>query len=589
MDIERKISRREFLIGAVSAAVLAGCKKLESFTPIPQPTLTPIEKPTETSQPTPTKAPQPTDTSRPTTVPTPEPTPTPEPKRISATTITQEYLKSAFAGIGGGEMVEGEKEKMSLIEFGQDYVSQTWGEEVDFKTLPEDPIASLKYLVSLGSYRGEEGIFSPGKQGEEVIFPQIGDLSLARLTLKNIPSQTEQEYKEWITPLNFLLRPGTQMTVVGEFKTREEAEFNYALVAFTDYLRASEESGVPRHYLVIIPTLTLANLLEANKYEFNPQTDEITIAGENGQKTILGLNQIKSEELTDKIRKACGLYFVDQIKGELIKNPVVPYPQEMPSVWEIEEIKDEESNVNLILRGQDQEGKFQDFSRARYDGEKEEWVWKGVETVSKPFDKIAVPNVFAFPGWVKPGVVIRNDGSLVADSIKGAYATYVANETTSLAVEGDFEVQWKMVTTVKGDPKTRGFGVVFFYNRSPRKVPDYLEVGISEENKFYAITVERKTREGTDLNLGTIAPPSGSLRIRFEGVNTGSPETLILFDGDTGKEAGRTQLPFQLFSTGELSFGLYVINPKEDPRGVEMTVSPMKILVPAESQNIKLR
>ena len=252
------------------------------------------------------------------------------------------------------------------------------------------------------------------------------------------------------------------------------------------------------------------------------------------------LNQIKSEELTDKIRKACGLYFVDQIKGELIKNPVVPCPQEIPSVWKIEEVKDEEGNVNLILRGQDQEGNFQDFSQAKYDGEKEEWVWKKVEAASKPFDKIAVPNVFAFPRWVKPGVVIRKDGSLVADSIKGAYKTAVDNETKGLAVEGDFEVQWKMVTTVKGDPKTRGFGLVYFYNRSSRKVPD-------------------------------------------------SPETLILFDGDTGKEEERIQLPFQLFSTGELFFGLRIVNPKEDPRGVEVTVSPMKILVPAGSQNIKLR
>jgi len=392
MNIERKISRREFLIGAISAAVLAGCKKLESFTPTIEQTEPPL--PTETLRPTDAPTPKPTDTSRPTAVPTPEATPTPEPRRISAITITQEYLKSAFAGIGGGEIVEGGKEEMSMTEFGQKYVSDAWGEKIDIKNLPEDPIASLKYLVSLGSYRGEEGIFSPGKQGEELIFPQLADLSLARLTLEKVPTEAEQisqEYQKWVTPLNFLLRSGTQMTVVGEFKTREEAEINYVLVAFTDYLRASEGSGVPRHYLAIIPdhfpkdpenknALSLKNLLEANGYRYDPQAKTITVVDElSGQESLLELNQISGEELIEEIRQATGIAFVDQMKGELIANPVVPYPEEMPAVWETEEVKDENDNISLILRGQDGEGKFQDFAKARYDFGKGEWVWEKIE------------------------------------------------------------------------------------------------------------------------------------------------------------------------------------------------------------------
>ena len=391
MNIERKISRREFLIGAISAAVLAGCKKLESFTPTIEQTEPPL--PTETLRPTDAPTPKPTDTSRPTAVPTPEATPTPEPRRISAITITQEYLKSAFAGIGGGEIVEGGKEEMSMMEFGQKYISDAWGEKIDIKNLPEDPIASLKYLVSLGSYRGEEGIFSPGKQGEELIFPQLADLSLARLTLEKVPTEAEQisqEYQKWVTPLNFLLRSGTQMTVVGEFKTREEAEINYVLVAFTDYLRASEE-GIPRHYLAIIPdhfpkdpenknALSLKNLLEANGYRYDPQAKTITVVDElSGQESLLELNQISGEELIEEIRQATGIAFVDQMKGELIANPVVPYPEEMPAVWETEEVKDENDNISLILRGQDGEGKFQDFAKARYDFGKGEWVWEKIE------------------------------------------------------------------------------------------------------------------------------------------------------------------------------------------------------------------
>jgi len=411
MNIERKslpkISRREFLIGVgalIGSAVLAGCKKEE------QPTSFPTPKSTETLKPTFAPTEKPTNTPLPTETPTPEFTPTPEPKRIVATIINKEYLKQAFAGVGGEEVIENGQEETTLIAFGQDYVSQAWGEEIDFKTLPEDPIASLKYIVSLGSYQGEEGIFYPGKQGEEEIFPQIGDLSLARLTLENVPSEADQknqEYKEWTTPLNFLLRPETQMTVVGlldEVRPIEETvvdkddsgeQLDYALVAFTDYLRVSEESGVPRHYFAVIPThfpgdpenkkaLTLANLLEANGYEYDEQNKEITVVEKNSQKTILELNQIEGEELTKDLRQAAGLAFVDQMKGELIKNPLVPYPDEMPEAWSIQTKLDEDGTISLLLQGQDEKGEMVDVAKASYDQEKEGWKWEKIEAEPTP-------------------------------------------------------------------------------------------------------------------------------------------------------------------------------------------------------------
>jgi len=420
MGIERKslpkISRREFLIGVgalIGSAVLAGCKKEE------QPTSFPTPKSTETLKPTFAPTEKPTNTPLPTETPTPEFTPTPEPKRIVATIINKEYLKQAFAGVGGEEVIENGQEETTLIAFGQDYVSQAWGEEIDFKTLPEDPIASLKYIVSLGSYQGEEGIFYPGKQGEEEIFPQIGDLSLARLTLENVPSEADQknqEYKEWTTPLNFLLRPETQMTVVGlldEVRPIEETvvdkddsgeQLDYALVAFTDYLRVSEESGVPRHYFAVIPThfpgdpenkkaLTLANLLEANGYEYDEQNKEITVVEKNSQKTILELNQIEGEELTKDLRQAAGLAFVDQMKGELIKNPLVPYYEEMPAIWEIKEETDEDGTISLLLQGQDEKSEMIAVAKASYDQEKEAWEWeKIVPQPEKPAWLPAVSN-----------------------------------------------------------------------------------------------------------------------------------------------------------------------------------------------------
>jgi len=94
MNIERKISRREFLIGAGFAIIAAGCKRAEeklsvvAMEPsiIPEPTQLPTERPTDAP------TPKPTETLRPTAVPTPEATPTPEPKRTSTTTIESNLL-----------------------------------------------------------------------------------------------------------------------------------------------------------------------------------------------------------------------------------------------------------------------------------------------------------------------------------------------------------------------------------------------------------------------------------------------------------------------------------------------------------------
>ncbi|MGI6776371.1 MAG: hypothetical protein ACOX5S_03755 [Patescibacteria group bacterium] len=298
---------------------------------------------------------------------------------------------------------------MSLVQFGQDYVSSSWGEEVDFAKLSEDPISSLKYLISLGTYQGKEGVFTPGKQGEEIIFPQLKDLSLPRLTLEKIPSegeQKEQEYPERVSPQGLLLRPQTQMTVVGllnQPKSAEEitvdkevaaGELNFALVSFTDYLRSSEE-GVPRHYLAVLPThlpadsdnknaLTLKNLLEANGYQYDPQANEITLVDpQTKEQTKVGLNRIEGEDLIKDLRQATGLAFVDQINGKLIKNPVVPYPDQMPAIWNLVQ-QEEEGKISFLLQEQNDQGELVDFAQVSYDEEKGEWGWKEAEAEPTP-------------------------------------------------------------------------------------------------------------------------------------------------------------------------------------------------------------
>ena len=469
--MSKEISRREFLkvagIGGagITIAVLDKCGVFKKMLPAPiegPPVVETVGPPKRIEVVVTRKA---VEGKLPTEAPTKKP-PTPEPTKekityVSGVAITKELLKKTFAGIGGGEtLANGRGEETTLISFGKDYVSQSWEEEVNFTTLSQDPLASLKYLVSLGAYQGKEGVYSPGKQEEEIIFPQLKDLSLARLTLDKVPSLAEQQsydYQEWISPRNFLLHPETQMTVVGFFtptppegavvidqptpeagKTLQaESKLSYAVVAFTDYLRSSEE-GVPRHYFAVIPTrfpadpnnknaLTLANLLEANGYGYDCQKKEITISG-NGQKTILGLNQIEGEEFTSEVRRACGIYFFDQINGELIKNPVVPYPDEMPAVWDIEEVRDEEGNISLTLREQE-EGNFKDFARARYDEERGEWRWEKVEVV--PFLELSkAPEIEGLKAYLEENkIVYRAEATNSYELEEGDYAGEIVNYT----------------------------------------------------------------------------------------------------------------------------------------------------------------
>lgn len=435
--LEKKFTRREFVKGSLAfgaSALLASCRSEKNLIAI-DPTAEPTAEPSKT----PTLAKTPTETA--TALPTPEPTPLGEINHIPGIVIDKEFLQNAFAGIGG-------EERFDMMAFSQDYVSASWGEPIAFSTLSEEPIDSLKYLVSLGSFRGEEGIFYPGKQQEEVVFPQLEKLSLARLELNSVASEVDQknqEFSQWTFPQGLLIRPGTQMTVVGlldrsetpeeitvDKESADNGQLDYALVAFTDYLRASP-AGVPRHYLAILPTcfladpdnkqaLTLKNLLETNGYQYDHQKKEIIFTDQdnNSQKTVLELNRIEGEELNNQIRQEVGFYFVDQIEEELIKNPVVPYPEEMPRAWAVRQ----ESDGVLILQAQNQDGDFSDFAKAVYDQEKEAWSWERIFSSEEILAKApAVEGLEAC--WEEGRVVYRAEAGNPYNLESGEYAGYL--------------------------------------------------------------------------------------------------------------------------------------------------------------------
>ncbi|MGI6278260.1 MAG: twin-arginine translocation signal domain-containing protein [Patescibacteria group bacterium] len=401
---KKGFTRRQFLKGALalgaSALVGSGC---QPETPSSQPEKSPTDQPskTPTKEVSPTSLP--TATEEPTGIPTPEVTPTPEAKLLEGVDIDREYLQNAFTGIGGGETIDNGGKEVSFAQFGQDYVRRSWGEEIDFASLSEDSITSLKYLVSLGAYQGRLGFFCPGKEGETIAFPGLVEdkegqekpLTLLRLELENLPSKdpSGEDYSEWTFPQGLELLRDTQMTVLGYLEQdregklvidqgKEGSELVYALTAFTDYNRADEDSGAPRHYLALLPThfpadpdnkqaLTLANLLEGNGYDYDPVQRAVSFVDpDTDQKTIWQLNKLVGQDLSSDLYRAAGLTFVDQLDGEQIKNPILPYPQGVQDRYQLER----EDN-QFIFTGQNEEGKEITF-KASYDQEKEAWGWE---------------------------------------------------------------------------------------------------------------------------------------------------------------------------------------------------------------------
>jgi len=399
-----KFTRREFLEGIAALALLGGCKPEKTSSPIQSSSPQPTPEPTKTPLKTPTIKEAAT-----TIPPTPEPTPTKEEVlNIPSVVINEELLKKAFAGIGGGEEIEGEEESMSSVEFGEQYVAAAWNKKFSFEQLTEDPVASLKYMVALGAYTGVEGIYSPGEVSGKKVFPYLFEkgVNFLRIKIPEVPSGQEQqtaESQEGVMPIDLVLRRDTHLTVVGKFKgeliSPALEDMEYALVASTDWFRKytrREGSIAPCHCWGIIPVslpgdpdnkkaFTLENLLAKGGVKYDKETGETAFTNKEGKSVVWRINEIKGEELIQSIKEDAGLWFVDQMKGEVIANPIVPYPPEdleLPAYWNGQR-KEENGEVFISIEGSESMDKEPvEIAQARYDWETGEWRWKKIGVVS---------------------------------------------------------------------------------------------------------------------------------------------------------------------------------------------------------------
>jgi len=304
MSAER-ISRREFLkkagLTAVGVALSACAPKVE---PTPKPTPPKVE---------------------------PTPKPTPEEVSITDKVLTADYLKQAFVGISGEEEIQPSMfatptlpeagAKMSFIDFVEKYTASGWDKEIAFKNLVENPLDTLKVLVSIGTYAGTKGVYYPGGIDGQEVFPSLSKLSFLRLRLdKFVLENPGFKVGEGATIPTY-----TDMTIVG--RINEVEEMDLVLVSFTDWLRV-EGKLAPRQFWGIIPVslpadpenkeaFTLQNLLEKEGLSY--EGGKISFKDQKGKTVVYELNTLQGEALQTEVREDIGLFFVDQKEGKVLK------------------------------------------------------------------------------------------------------------------------------------------------------------------------------------------------------------------------------------------------------------------------------
>ena len=320
----------------------------------------------------------------PTVVPTATIVPTPTP--IPATTIDTAYLARAghevtTAIAQGAARINNVASSCTPDEFGFGWVSQCWRRPIAPDDLPADPVAMLQFLVALGAFRDTAGVFYPGWQEQALVFGALDGLALPRVTLAQAPAAAAPD-SPLVAPRGLIIRPGAQLTVLGLLSPADGAA--RVLVACSDPARQGWLAT--RHYLAVLPAdgpgLTLAGLLALNgaRYDAPRGVAWLTVAGEP---TPVRLNTIADAALAAALVRAAGIGFVDELQGELLVEPVIPYPADgpsdgilpaggLPARWALVSAGEMDA---LVLRNLDTSA---DLAVARYDRGQLAWVWESL-------------------------------------------------------------------------------------------------------------------------------------------------------------------------------------------------------------------
>lgn len=327
---------------------------------------------------------------QPTNVPTATPLPTSTP--IPGLVLDQAYLASAAADIitavkQGTADINNKASSCTPDRFGLGYLDEGWHRQATLDDLSTDPVLTLQFLVSLGAFREKQGAFYPALQDGEVIFATLQGLALPRITLATVPSAASQAATE-VWPRGLVVRPGAELTILGlaPFDHNPGEASPRALVAVND----PERQGwlARRHFLVWLPLgadqpvaeqgLALSTLLALNGGQLDVAREMVTIP-QDGTNVCLALNRIEGDELRAALIRAAGLAFVDELAGQRLDEPVIPYPPGVPisQAWLLSPV-DPNDPSTLALRSA-ADGTV--LAVAHYDRSALAWVWSSAPDI----------------------------------------------------------------------------------------------------------------------------------------------------------------------------------------------------------------
>ena len=179
------------------------------------------------------------------------------------------------------------------------------------------------------------------------------------------------------------------------------------------------------------------------------------------------------------------------------------------------------------------------------------------------YKSMPVEDLFNEPTWNVGGQILNSGSSLKISGQPQANWFLVTSDDNSswVDISRDFEISFYLTA---GDISINGknpHGRMRIYNNQEISLANSIYLTFSKEFSFFQLE-SKDIESGQWQSLGEgMLPEDGGLTIRFEGVNTGNPETISVLEKTSGNLLYSGQLSFVFFQTGDkLGFGFEIGN-----------------------------
>ncbi|MBU2591910.1 MAG: hypothetical protein ABH867_03725 [Patescibacteria group bacterium] len=168
-----------------------------------------------------------------------------------------------------------------------------------------------------------------------------------------------------------------------------------------------------------------------------------------------------------------------------------------------------------------------------------------------------IKDFFNWPGWLVSGVEISQDGgSIIISGLQEANWLLVKNDDPSSwpKVVGDFEISFSIKTELFPEVNNNSSVVIKIENQpADSSKTNYLQL------TYYSASSEVSFETSINSNyikLGrSLLPEPKKLKLQFKNIGSDKPETLTVFDNQTGQQIFEKQFSDVLFDNNSF-FGL---------------------------------